>query len=85
MSDSLALAYSILDAARASGLGRSTLYELIAAGKIEARKVGARTLIPADSLRRFITSLPAAEIHTGRQSEIDRHIANAPRHPGRTA
>jgi excisionase family DNA binding protein len=67
MSNSLALAYSILDAAKASGLGRSTLYELIAAGKIEARKMGARTLIPVDSLRRFIESLPAAKIRTGQR------------------
>ncbi len=62
MSDNLALAYTVLDAAKASGLGRSTLYELIAAQKIEARKCGARTLILAESLRRYIASLPAASI-----------------------
>ena len=68
MSDALVLAYTILDAAKASGLGRTTLYELIAAGKIEARKAGARTLIPADSLRRYIASLPAANIRTGQRA-----------------
>ncbi len=65
MSDTAALAYTILDAAKASGLGRTTIYELISAGKIEARKAGARTLIPADSLRRYIASLPAANIRVG--------------------
>jgi hypothetical protein len=40
---------------------------LIAAGKIEARESGARTLIPVESLRRYIASLPAADIHTGQR------------------
>jgi len=66
--DNQILAYTILDAAKASGLGRTTLYELIATGKIEARKSGARTLIPAESLRRYIAGLPAAEIHTGQRA-----------------
>ena len=56
------LAYTIPNAAQAAGLGRSTLYELIAAGRIEARKAGGRTLIPADSLRRYLAELPAAKI-----------------------
>lgn len=68
MSDTFVLAYTILDAARASGLGRSTIYELISAGKIEARKAGARTLIPADSLRRYIASLPAANIRVAQRA-----------------
>ena len=61
------LAYTIADAAKASGIGRTTLYELIGAGKIEARKVGNRTLIPAESLRSCLASLPAADIRTGRR------------------
>ena len=40
MSD--AIAYTILDATKASGIGRTSLYELIGAGKIEARKAGNR-------------------------------------------
>lgn len=63
MSD--AIAYTILDATKASGIGRTSLYELIGAGKIEARKAGNRTLIPADSLRAYIASLPPADIRTG--------------------
>jgi excisionase family DNA binding protein len=62
------LAYTILEAAKASGLGRSTVYELIGAGKLEARKAGNRTLIPAESLRRYIASLPAANIRTGQRA-----------------
>jgi excisionase family DNA binding protein len=48
------LAYSISDACRASSLGRTRLYQLIAEGRLEARKIGKRTLIPAASLRALI-------------------------------
>jgi excisionase family DNA binding protein len=48
------LAYSINEACRVSSLGRTRLYELIAEGQLEARRIGKRTLIPAESLRRLI-------------------------------
>jgi excisionase family DNA binding protein len=63
-----AIAYTIPDAVRVSGIGRTTLYKLIGAGEIEARKVGNRTLIPADSLRAYIDTRPAADIRTGQRS-----------------
>jgi excisionase family DNA binding protein len=69
VSDRVVIAYTIAEAAKASGLSRSTIYELIAAKKIDARKSGARTLIPAESLRRFIEGLPAADIRTGQRGE----------------
>jgi excisionase family DNA binding protein len=59
------LAHTIADATKISGIGRTTLYEAIGAGKIEARKAGSRTLIVAESLRAFLNSLPAADIRTG--------------------
>ena len=49
-----AIAYSIKEACRISSLGRTSLYALIAAGKLQSRKVGKRTLIPAESLQRLI-------------------------------
>jgi excisionase family DNA binding protein len=61
-------AFTIAEAAKASGIGRSTLYELIGAGKVEARKVGNRTLIVAASLRSFLENLPPANIRTGRKA-----------------
>lgn len=61
------IAHTIADAAKVSGLGRTSLYELIGAGKIEARKAGNRTLIPVESLRAYIASLPAATIRTGQR------------------
>jgi excisionase family DNA binding protein len=52
------LAYPPREASKAIGVGLTRLYALIAEGKIEARRCGRRTLIPADSLRQFITALP---------------------------
>jgi len=48
------ISYSINDACKVLGLGRTYLYKLISDGRIQARKVGKRTLIPASSLRRLI-------------------------------
>ena len=48
------LAYSINDACRVSSLGRTRLYELIAEGRLEVRKIGNRTIVPAESLRALI-------------------------------
>lgn len=48
------LAYSIRDACLVSSLGRTRLYELIAEGRLEVRKIGNRTLVPAESLRALI-------------------------------
>jgi excisionase family DNA binding protein len=61
------LAYTIADSAKVSGLGRTTIYEAIGAGKLEARKAGNRTLVVADSLRSFVANLPAADIRAGRK------------------
>jgi excisionase family DNA binding protein len=48
------LTVRIRDACRLTGIGRSKLYELIAAGEIEVIKVGAITLVPVSSLTRFL-------------------------------
>lgn len=48
------LAYSVADAIRVSSIGKTRLYSLIKEGKLEARKIGKRTLIPAASLRALI-------------------------------
>jgi excisionase family DNA binding protein len=48
------LAVSINEAAKALSLGRSTIYVLIAAGRLETRKIGKRTVIPAASLMKLL-------------------------------
>lgn len=60
------LAFTLPAAVQVSGLGKTTLYELIGAGKLDARKAGNRTLITADSLRRYIAELPPAMIRPAR-------------------
>jgi excisionase family DNA binding protein len=48
------LAYSINDTARALSLGRTSIYAMLADGRLEAFKLGRRTLIKADSIRRLV-------------------------------
>jgi excisionase family DNA binding protein len=61
------ISLTIADAVKASGIGRTTIYELIGAKKLDARKCGSRTLITADSLRNYIGNLPAADIRMTRK------------------
>lgn len=58
ISQNAPLAYSIEDAARALSIGRTNLYRFINEGKLEVRKLGGRTLVPAESLRRLIDDAP---------------------------
>lgn len=48
------LVYSIAEACRVSTLCKSSIYNAIRAGRLEARKLGRRTLIPAQSLHALI-------------------------------
>jgi excisionase family DNA binding protein len=51
-----ALAISINDAAKALGLGRTSIYVMIADGRLEAFKLGRRRLVTAESIRRLVAS-----------------------------
>lgn len=44
-------------AVQMTGISRTKMYELIKDGQIEAIKVGTATLVPVDSLRRFLDEL----------------------------
>lgn len=44
------LGYSIREACEATSLGRTTLYNHIAAGRLRAIRIGGRTIIPTESL-----------------------------------
>lgn len=48
------LAFTIAEACHAVGISRSKLYELINKGRLETRKIGSRTIIPAESLRNLV-------------------------------
>ncbi|MGI8943178.1 MAG: helix-turn-helix domain-containing protein [Qipengyuania sp.] len=47
-------AYSINETAKALSLGRTSIYALIGDGRLEAFKLGRRTLVKAESIRRLI-------------------------------
>jgi len=54
------IAYSVREAASAVGVSDSTIYGLIAANEIAARKLGTKYLIPSAELEAWFTSLPEA-------------------------
>lgn len=61
------LAYTIADACRALGVGKTKLYALIGAGRLDARSLGKKTLITAESVQRLLDSLPRAPIGGGQK------------------
>lgn len=52
------ISYSIREACAATSLGRTTVYAHIAAGRLQAVRVGGRTLIPAESLSGLVGQAP---------------------------
>lgn len=48
------IAYSIREACHVSSLGRTTIYNHIAAGRLRANRIGGRVVIPAESLHALI-------------------------------
>jgi excisionase family DNA binding protein len=53
----IALAYGVNDAAKVSGLSRSSIYNLIGEGRLRSVLVAGRRLIPADALRDLVGAL----------------------------
>ncbi len=49
------IAYSIKEACQVSSLGRTTIFNHIAAQRLKAVRVGGRTLIPVESLHALVT------------------------------
>jgi hypothetical protein len=45
---------------QALGIGRTKGWELIRDGRLLARKIGSRTVVEAESVRRFAAALPRA-------------------------
>lgn len=48
------IATSVNDAAKALGIGRTSIYRLIREGRLETVKLGRRTLIRTESIRRIV-------------------------------
>lgn len=49
------IATTIKDAARALGVGKTHVYALIRQGRLEKLKLGRRTLVTIDSIRRLVS------------------------------
>jgi excisionase family DNA binding protein len=58
------LTVTVPSATARTGLSRSTLYRLAAAGSIMFRKAGRTTLVDWPSLKAYVTGLPAADLRT---------------------
>ena len=52
------LTYSINRTAKALGVGRSSVYKLIKSGRLDALKIGTRTLITTASIARLTSVSP---------------------------
>ncbi len=54
------LMYSPAEAERLLSVSHATLYRLIAGGRLDARKLGSKTLITWESIDKLISQLPKA-------------------------
>ena len=66
MENLIRLALSVEEAAKAAGVGRTTVFEEIRKGHLTARKVGRRTIITTDDLDAWLKSLPVKTGNGGR-------------------
>lgn len=48
------LGFSIKEACKATSLGRTSIYNHIASGRLRVVRIGGRTVIPAESLRALL-------------------------------
>jgi excisionase family DNA binding protein len=65
------LAVTVIEAARTCDLSKSSLYEALAKGEIEAVRAGRRTLVLGDSLRAYIQRQPRYRPTLGRKAPSD--------------
>ena len=65
------LGYSIHESAKLAGVGRSTIYEELASGRLRGRKLGRRTIITGADLREWLAALPAMKPSNAPLSESE--------------
>jgi hypothetical protein len=54
------LAYSVRNFAKAADMGCTSVYAEIKSGKLKARRIGDRLIIPASEAHAYLASLPEA-------------------------
>ena len=60
---------TVKEAARVLNLGRSTVYQLIADGRLDAVHIGRSTRVPVDAITKFIRALGPAELTSAAQGQ----------------
>jgi excisionase family DNA binding protein len=53
------LAYTVDEAGRAIGVGRTTVFDMIRTGQVTAKKVRGRTVIAREELQRIVDEAPS--------------------------
>jgi len=53
------MSYTLDEAVKLTGLGKTRLYEELKAGRLKAVKIGRRTLVPHSNLQEWLKSLPS--------------------------
>lgn len=55
------ISFTIEQAVKATGIGRTAIFAAIKSGRLVARKNGRRTLIASNDLQQFISNLPTVD------------------------
>lgn len=55
-------ALTVAEFCRTCSIGRSSFYNLVAAGRIRIKKLGRRTLVPSDQVAAFLDSLGSDDL-----------------------
>ena len=66
------LLYRLSEARAALGCGNTKIYRLINAGALDARRMGSRTYVTAESLEKFVKSLASVKTPTMAGNERQR-------------
>jgi excisionase family DNA binding protein len=56
--------YSPREVENLLSVSHATLYRLIAAGRLDARKIAGKTVVTAQSIERFLAALPPAPVRS---------------------
>jgi len=70
------LLVSIPQTCQLVGRCTATIYELLGSGQLEAKKSDSRTLVTMESIKRYVDSLPKAEVAT-RPKRKPQHLRQA--------
>ena len=65
------VAYSVEAASKATDTGKTTLYDAINEGELQAKKLGRRTLILAKDLDQWLENLPEFKSAKNSEAEFD--------------